>query len=138
MVAYLTARLLGPLPAGLVRMLHRRTEGQPLFMVQAVDTWVRQGWVTEVAGRWAMQVGVEAVATGVLESVRQLILQEFDGLSPAEQRILEAAGGGGAISTAAVAAAVDTPWSWWRSREVLGAARPVLAGRWGGGGRMAR
>jgi DNA-binding winged helix-turn-helix (wHTH) protein len=108
--AYLTARFPGgSLPAGLVRMLYRRTEGQPLFMVQAVDAWVQQGWVTEVAGEWVMQVGLEAVATGVPESVRQMILQQFDGLCPAEQGVLEAASVVGVeFTTAAVAAGVES------------------------------
>jgi DNA-binding winged helix-turn-helix (wHTH) protein len=108
--AYLTARFPGcPLPAGLVRMLHRRTEGQPLFMVQTVDAWVQQGWVTEVAGQRVMQVGLEAVETEVPESVRQMILQQFDGLCPAEQGVLEAASVVGVeFTTAAVAAGVES------------------------------
>jgi DNA-binding winged helix-turn-helix (wHTH) protein len=108
--AYLTARFPGcPLPAGLARALHQRTEGQPLFTVQAVDAWVQQGWVTEVAGEWVMQVGLEAVATGVPESVRQMILQQFDGLCPAEQGVLEAASVVGVeFTTAAVAAGVES------------------------------
>jgi DNA-binding winged helix-turn-helix (wHTH) protein/predicted ATPase len=107
---YLGARFPGCLlPAGLVRVLHRRTEGQPLFMVQAVDAWVQQGWVTEVVGEWVMQVGVDAVETGVPESVRQMILQQFDGLSPGEQGVLEAASVLGVeFSTAAVAAGVES------------------------------
>jgi predicted ATPase len=103
--AYLAARFPGcPLPAGLAGVLHRCTEGQPLFMVQAVEAWVQQGWVAEVAGQWMVQVEVEAVATGVPESMRQLILQQFDGLNPAEQKILEAASVVGVeFTTAAVA-----------------------------------
>jgi predicted ATPase len=90
-------------------VLHWRTEGQPLFMVQAVDAWVQQGWVTEVVGAWVMQVGLEAVATGVPESVRQMILQQFDGLTPAERGVLEAASVVGVEFTpAAVAAGVES------------------------------
>jgi predicted ATPase len=109
--AYLTARFPGfSLPAGLVHMLHRHTEGQPLFMVQAVDSWVQHGWATEVAGEWVMQVGVEAVEPGVPESVRQMILQQFDGLSPAELGVLEAASAVGVeFTTAAVAASLESP-----------------------------
>ena len=54
--AYLSGGLPGwALPAGLARVLHRRTEGQPLFIVQAVDAWVQQGWINEVAGRWGLR-----------------------------------------------------------------------------------
>ena len=109
--AYLTARFPGgPLPAGLSRALHQRTEGQPLFLVEAVDAWVEQGWVTAAAGQWALQVGVETLATGVPESVRQMLLQQFTGCSPAEQAVLEAASVvGGAFTTAAVAAGIACP-----------------------------
>jgi predicted ATPase len=52
--AYLTARFPGSsVAAHLAGVLHRRTEGQPLFMVQTVDAWVRQGWVAEVGGSGA-------------------------------------------------------------------------------------
>jgi hypothetical protein len=64
-------------------VLHRRTEGQPLFMVQAVEAWVQQGWLREVAGHWVLQVGLETLETGVPESVRQMLVQQFEGLSPA-------------------------------------------------------
>jgi DNA-binding winged helix-turn-helix (wHTH) protein/predicted ATPase len=107
--AYLMARFPGwSLPAGLARLLHRRTEGQPLFMVQAVDAWVQQGWIHAVGGQWVLQVGLETLETGVPESVRQMIVQQFEGLSPAEQAILETASVVGVeFSTVAVATGVE-------------------------------
>jgi AAA ATPase domain/Transcriptional regulatory protein, C terminal len=33
------------LPAGLARLVHQRTEGNPLFMVTVVEEWVRRGWL---------------------------------------------------------------------------------------------
>jgi predicted ATPase/DNA-binding winged helix-turn-helix (wHTH) protein len=108
--AYLTARFAGgALPAGLAGVLHQRTEGQPLFMVHTVEAWVQQGWLAEVAGQWVLRVGLEAVATAVPENVRQLIGQQFDGLSAAEQGILQAASVAGMeFSAAVVAAGVET------------------------------
>lgn len=107
--AYLTARFPGwSLPADLARVLHRRTEGQPLFMVQTVDAWVQQGWIHEVAGQWGLQVGLETVETAVPESVRQMIVQQFEGLSAAQQAILESASIVGVeFATAAVATGVE-------------------------------
>jgi predicted ATPase len=32
------------LPAGLARLVHQHTEGNPLFMVTLVEDWVRCGW----------------------------------------------------------------------------------------------
>jgi DNA-binding winged helix-turn-helix (wHTH) protein len=139
--AYLTARFPGfSLPAGLVHVLHRHTEGQPLFMIQAVDSWVQHGWATEVAGEWVMQVGVEAVEPGVPVSVWQMILQQFDGLSPAEQGVLEAASAVGVeFTTAAVAAGVESPIGPVEERcEALVRRGQFLRGCGGRSGRMGR
>jgi predicted ATPase len=107
--AYLTARFPGhAVAARLAGVLHRRTEGQPLFMVQTVDAWVQQGWVAEVAGQWGVQVAVETVETGVAENVRQLIVQQCAGLPSAAQAVLEAASvAGSTCAVAAVAAGLD-------------------------------
>ena len=106
--AYLRARFPGWVPpAGLAHALHRRIEGQPLFMVQAVEAWVEHGWMRELAGQWQLQAGVETLVTGVPESVRQMIVQQFAGLSPATQALLETASVVGVeFATAAVAAGV--------------------------------
>ena len=109
--AYLTARFPGSaLATRLASVLHRRTEGQPLFMVQTVETWVQQGWVAPVAGQWAVQVGVDVVETGVAESVRQLIAQQCDGLPPAAQAVLEVASVVGRVwNVVGVAAGLAAP-----------------------------
>ena len=109
--AYLAQRLPGcaHLPE-LASVLYQRTDGHPLFMVQAVDTWLQHGWVAEMAGQWAVQVGLKTVATAVPESVRQLIEQQLDVLSAEGQRLLEAASVvGESFMVAAVAAGVELP-----------------------------
>jgi predicted ATPase/DNA-binding winged helix-turn-helix (wHTH) protein len=109
--AYLAQRLPGcaHLPE-LTRVLYQRTDGHPLFMVQAVDTWLQHGWVAETAGQWAVQGDLHTVATAVPESVRQLIEQEFDALSLEGQRLLEAASVvGESFLVPAVAAGVELP-----------------------------
>ena len=51
---YLTARFPGTaLPEGLARLVHQRTEGNALFMVNVVDSWEAQGWLEEVEGQQA-------------------------------------------------------------------------------------
>lgn len=95
-------------PEGLTPMLHRRTEGQPLFLAQAVEAWVQHGWIRALAGQWQLQVGLETLVTGVPESVRQMIVQQFAGLSSSEQTLLETASVVGVeFTTAAVAAGVE-------------------------------
>src|SRR5204863_7139518 len=49
----------------LARVVHQRTEGNPLFMVTAVDDLVRQGVLVQVEGQWTLQGEVAAVEAGV-------------------------------------------------------------------------
>jgi len=94
------------LPASLAHILHRRTDGNPLFLVNAVDALIAQGAVREeVGGRWQLQVALDEVKIGVPEGLRQMIEQQIDRLSEEEQHALEAASVVGADFSAAVAAA---------------------------------
>jgi predicted ATPase len=106
---YLTARFPGTtLPDGLVRLVYQRTEGNPLFMVNVVDAWEAQGWLEEGAGTEGRQAGVDELAQGVPESLRQMLVQQLEQLSHEEQRVLTAASAAGVeFSAAAVAAALD-------------------------------
>jgi predicted ATPase/DNA-binding winged helix-turn-helix (wHTH) protein len=103
---YLGARFPGTtLPDGLVRLLHQRTEGNPLFMVNVVDAWEAQGWLEEVEGESRLRMGLEELAQEVPEGLQQMLAQQLERLSVEEQRVLEAAGVAGAeFSAAAVAA----------------------------------
>jgi predicted ATPase len=113
-VRYLAARFAGrESPLNLVRLLHQRTDGNPLFLVTMVDYLERQGWIMAMADRVVVQPGLEARATGVPTTLRQLIEQQLEQLSAAEQRLLEAASVAGVEwSAAAVAAAVDEAQVW--------------------------
>jgi hypothetical protein len=96
-------------PAALAQALHRRTDGHPLFLVTVVDALVQQGLVHEVHGRWVVTGDLTAVESVIRESLRQLIAQQCDTLSPAAQRVLEAASVAGMASpVAAIVAAVET------------------------------
>jgi DNA-binding winged helix-turn-helix (wHTH) protein/tetratricopeptide (TPR) repeat protein len=106
---YLTSRCPGPeLPAGLARMVHQRTDGNPLFLVTLVDTLVQQGALEEGATGWVLPGGLEAVDVALPESLRQLIEQHLEQVSTEDQTILEAASVAGVeFSAAAVAAGVE-------------------------------
>jgi DNA-binding winged helix-turn-helix (wHTH) protein/predicted ATPase len=104
--AYLAQRFPdAPLPAGLARLVQQRTEGQPLFMVTVVEEWVRRGWLVQVDGSWTLQVEPAACASTVPESVRQMLEQQLERLSPMEQRVLEVGSVAGATFSAAAVAA---------------------------------
>jgi predicted ATPase len=93
------------LPQGLVHLVHQRTDGNPLFMVNVVDVWEAEGWLEEVEGQRRPRLGLDELAQRVPESLRQMLMQQLDRLSAEEQRVLEAASVAGVeFSAAAVAA----------------------------------
>lgn len=105
---YLTGRLGDEIGTRLAPVVHRRTDGLPLFMVNVVDALIRQGLLVEAASRWELKVAETKVETAVPESLRQMIEQQLAWLRPDEQWLLEAASVSGmAFSAASLAAAVD-------------------------------
>lgn len=82
----------------LARLIHRRTEGNPLFMVNVVEYLEAQGGLEEA---------VERVQGGIPGDLRQMIEEQIHRLSAAERRVLEVASVAGAeFSAAAVAAGI--------------------------------
>src|SRR5678816_4231514 len=110
---YLSLRCAGgadlPPPIGrLAQIMCQRTDGHPLFMVTIVEHLLQCGVLRDGAGQWEVEPEAAAAVLEVPPSVRQMTEQQFDRLSPAEQRVLEAASvAGHAWAVAAVAAALD-------------------------------
>lgn len=73
----------------LARVIHRRTEGQPLFMVNVAKDLIARGMLVEQAGRWEWRGSMEAVEEVAPESLRSTIAGQFERLSFKEQRVLE-------------------------------------------------
>jgi predicted ATPase len=93
----------------LARLLHRRTDGNPLFLVNVVEYLVAQGVLVQAEGTWVVHGGVEEIADRVPESLRQMIETQIARLSSAERQMLEVASVAGAeFSAAAVAAGRGT------------------------------
>jgi predicted ATPase len=85
-----------PLPQ-LAHLIHRRTEGNPLFMVNVVDDLLTRGALD------SPEITIRTPTT-----VQHLIERQFDHLSPAEQEVLAVASVAGIeFSAAAVAAGVE-------------------------------
>jgi predicted ATPase/DNA-binding winged helix-turn-helix (wHTH) protein len=98
----------GVFPTRLVEVLHRRTEGNPLFVVSVIDDLVKQGMMLQVDEGWVFQGEMERLATEVPESIRHLVARQRERLQPEEQRVLEAASVVGMeFSVAAIAAALE-------------------------------
>ncbi len=102
---YLARRFAGDiLPPQLARVIHRRTEGNPLFLVNVVEYLLAQDLVREVAGQWQLQATPEDMTAGIPDSLRQLIEKQLERLTLEEQRVLEVASVAGAeFSALAVA-----------------------------------
>src|SRR4030095_9043812 len=83
-------------PAELEGLIHERTEGNPLFMVNAVDYLVAERLIGEREEHWELVVEIEKVEVRVPDSVRQMIERQLDHLDPEQQRTLEAASVAGA------------------------------------------
>jgi len=90
-------------PAELAALIHERTEGNPLFMVNAVDYLVAEGLIGKRGENWELVVEIENVEVGVPDSIRQMIEKQIDHLGAEEQRTLETASVAGAeFSTLAI------------------------------------
>jgi DNA-binding winged helix-turn-helix (wHTH) protein len=111
---YLSERLPGhPLPRRLARLIHRRTQGNPLFMVNVVSYLIDERVIVEHQGAWRLRNGLDAIESAVPESVKQLIERHIERLTPDERRVLEGASVVGMeCSTVAIAAGLDEEISW--------------------------
>ncbi len=106
---YLLARFSGcTFAADLAAVLHRRTDGNPLFLVNVVDQLVAQERLVPAGGSWELVGRLKEIEVGVPESVRGMLERQAERLAADEQRILEAGSVQGAeFTAAAVAAALD-------------------------------
>jgi predicted ATPase len=94
--AYLTLRFSPKMPEAvslqaLARLVHQRTEGNPLFMVNVTDFLVAQGLLVEKEDRWELRSDLEDLSRGIPPTIRQVIEEQFERLSAEEQYLLEAA-----------------------------------------------
>jgi DNA-binding winged helix-turn-helix (wHTH) protein/predicted ATPase len=95
-------------PKKLAVLIHERTEGNPLFMTNAVDYLLANGSIVDEPGGWQLASGIEKVDVGVPDSIRQMIEKQIDHLDANGQRTLEAASVVGAeFSTLALVAGLD-------------------------------
>src|SRR5262245_46012078 len=91
----------------LAGVVHRRTGGNPLFVVNVADDLVRRAvLIKRDGGRWEVAGRTDLVHVAIPEDVRRMIGHELDRVLPHQRRILEAASAAGVeFSAAAVAAA---------------------------------
>jgi predicted ATPase/DNA-binding winged helix-turn-helix (wHTH) protein len=88
----------------LAGLIHRRTEGNPLFVAGVADDLDRRAVLTDRAGHVDV-ADPHAVAIVIPEDVRRMIDHELDRVPPHQRRILEAASAAGVEFSAATVAA---------------------------------
>jgi tetratricopeptide (TPR) repeat protein len=91
-------------PADFVGLIHTRTEGNPLFMVDLLRYLRERGVIAQEQGRWALTQSVADIQQELPESVRSMIQRKIDQLSEADRRLLVAASVQGYEFDAAVVA----------------------------------
>jgi predicted ATPase/DNA-binding winged helix-turn-helix (wHTH) protein len=93
-------------PNELSRLIHERTEGNPLFMVNVTDYLQAGGWIVRTNGLWRLQAELVELQLGVPEGIRQMIEKQIGQMSREEQRLLEAASVVGAEFPSAMVALI--------------------------------
>ena len=86
---YLARRLGAPFAPELSSLVHRRTEGNALFMVHLVDYLLSEELLTN--HRDGFQIQAEQAARIVPENLRQLIEKQLERLSESQRQVLEVA-----------------------------------------------
>lgn len=94
-------------PAELAALIHERTEGNPLFLVNVVDYLLAEGSIIETDKQWELNAKLEELEVGVPENIRQMITKQITRLSMEDQQVLEAASiSGMTFSALAIASAL--------------------------------
>src|ERR1700722_13102572 len=89
-------------PPGLSALVHRHSEGNPLFMVAALEHMAKRNLLTRVDGRWQLHRPLEQIELEVPDDLRHMIEAQLERLSTAEQNALELASTAGALFSANV------------------------------------
>ena len=91
-----------PVPEGVAALIYRYSEGNPLFMVAALDHLRSRGLIAVENATWQLAVPIESIYLEAPENLRQMIELQIERLSAEEQRVLEIASVSGVAFTANV------------------------------------
>jgi DNA-binding winged helix-turn-helix (wHTH) protein/tetratricopeptide (TPR) repeat protein len=95
-------------PPGLSALVHRHSEGNPLFIVAALEHMAKRSLLTRVDGRWQLQRPLEQVELEVPEDLRHMIEAQLERLSAQEQSALDLASiAGASFSASLIGCAAD-------------------------------
>ena len=92
----------------LAKLIHQHTDGNPLFMVNAVNYLLGAELIVFNGTNWELSVDIANIEVGVPDNVKQMIERHVDNLGLDAQRTLEAASVAGLeFSTPALAAGLE-------------------------------
>jgi DNA-binding winged helix-turn-helix (wHTH) protein/tetratricopeptide (TPR) repeat protein len=77
------------LPDGLAALLYRHSEGNPLFMVAALEHMTQRLFLSREKNQWKFNVPLAEIDLEVPESLHQMVEVQIDRLRPEEKRVLE-------------------------------------------------
>jgi predicted ATPase len=78
-------------PADLVGLIHQRTEGSPLFMVDLMRYLRDRGVIAQHGGQWTLAQSIPHIERELPESIRSMIERKIDRLTDDDRRLLVAA-----------------------------------------------
>lgn len=105
---FLSARLGGSVDPAATTLVHRRSNGNPLFMRNLIDHLIDRGALSERDGCWQV-CEPQSRAAEVPTAIKQILEQGIERLDAAEVAALEVASvAGGAFACAGVAHCLDT------------------------------
>ena len=81
----------GDIPAGLARVIHRHSDGNPLFMSAMLDHLAQRGILVQSRGHWTVTAPLEQVDPGVPETLKQMLETQLAHATEAEQQLLKCA-----------------------------------------------
>src|SRR5215467_571890 len=90
----------GDPPNGLARLIHRHSDGNPLFMTAMLEHLAHQNLLSRVNGRWKVTVPLEQIEPGVPDTLRHMLEVQLGNLSEDQQRVLKCASVAGERFTA--------------------------------------
>jgi DNA-binding winged helix-turn-helix (wHTH) protein/tetratricopeptide (TPR) repeat protein len=89
---YLAAEMDGlPEQDKLASLIHRQSDGNPLFMTALIGEMVEKGVLQHRDGRWTLSVPVDQMELGVPDTLQQMLELQVDQLTEQEQRVLRGA-----------------------------------------------
>jgi DNA-binding winged helix-turn-helix (wHTH) protein/tetratricopeptide (TPR) repeat protein len=90
----------GRLPKDLAALIHKHSDGNPLFMTAMLDHLEQHGVLSQQHGYWTLTAPLQKVDPGVPETLRQMLEMQLEHLTETERRMLECASVAGQHFTA--------------------------------------